>query len=371
MEKPSKIEVGQRWGNYTVSRICKGPCEVCACEHVHYFEGGWDTRLTLDKDPDYPFRGYAPGYGPSTGTKRQRPANNCVTAADVGTRWRFTGAGSKSEFVIKDTTNGAVTCEVLTTDGCYQKGMIKHFGEAIWNIAEPIEDELPDEQPPLAAGQVWRHNDCGAVATIKSVDKDGDGFPVGGLIECKQHGAHGLVFLKKRAPKDPQLSNWSLVSGPKGETVPTFPVASAKVRREVSADGGKTWVDYETMADSDAFDLYPHRRELQGKTFKVWMRAEVPNVANRVIGQYGPVAKLTCQWKSIVGFEQSSGPTVTHCARKVCSQRSPYCEDHVAMVMRERDFKKGRRTILAEPRSKPSPLANRRFLDGAERPWEF
>jgi hypothetical protein len=67
-ERPVKVEVGQRWGNYTVSRVCKGQCEAgigvkCAVEHVHYFEGGWDVRSTLGTDESYPFRGYAPGYG--------------------------------------------------------------------------------------------------------------------------------------------------------------------------------------------------------------------------------------------------------------------------------------------------------------------
>lgn len=65
------IAIGQRWGNYTVKHICKGPCNydvhvACASEHVHYFEGGWDVRGTLGGDPDYPFRGWAPGYGPAS-----------------------------------------------------------------------------------------------------------------------------------------------------------------------------------------------------------------------------------------------------------------------------------------------------------------
>lgn len=72
MEKPARVQIGQRWGLYkewTVTRVCSGKCEKHGkfdptSEHAHLDDTDWNQTETMLSGVCWRFLGYAPGYGP-------------------------------------------------------------------------------------------------------------------------------------------------------------------------------------------------------------------------------------------------------------------------------------------------------------------
>lgn len=227
LERPTAVEVGQRWGSKSGERsaftVHESPWSTCEAFTLLRWDGQepggvWPTRAI---PIDFDFLGYAPGFAPAP-----TPVPGMAAAVTIGQRRKWTSSEAfQSHFTVMEGRLKPLRA-AYDAGGGWECDEAELLRDSVLLAGDARPPAVPVAPTPAVAPEY----EC----TCTRADNRHWGYCPQKAVEAEMRAARTAA-------------------------APVEPVTPTVKRREVSTNG-RDWLNYDRLTDADPFEAYRWRR---------------------------------------------------------------------------------------------------------------